>query len=70
MIMTKILLLILIIAVSVVCDAYSADIQEMKHHGSWWVENYGVVSAEEDQLVIRAEGVFERVSMASDKMGS
>jgi len=70
LIMTKILLLILIIAVSVVCDAYSADIQEMKHHGSWWVENYGVVSAEEDQLVIRAEGVFERVSMASDKMGS
>lgn len=68
--MRKIFLLILIVAVSFIEDTESSDIQEMKHHGSWWVENYGVVSAEEDSLVVRAEGVFERVSMASDKMGS
>lgn len=42
----------------------------MRHHGSWWVENYGIVSAEEDPLVSRAYCVFERVSMAADKMGN
>lgn len=61
---------LLIITFSINNYAYSADFREMKHHGSWWVENYGVVSAEEDPLVARADGVFERVSMASDKMGN
>lgn len=68
--MRRLFIVLLIIAVSVIENAFSADIQEMKHNGSWWVENYGVISAEEDQLVIRAEDVFERVSMASDKTGS
>lgn len=64
------LILSLIIIFSISSRSYCADSNEMKHHGSWWIENYGVVSAKEDYLAVRAEDIFERVSMASDKMGN
>lgn len=41
-----------------------------KDYASWWIKNYGVVDSKMDPLVNRAEKVFERVSMAADKMGS
>jgi len=41
-----------------------------KDSAAWWIKNYGVVDARMDPLAARAEKVFERVSMAADKMGS
>ncbi|MCP5005285.1 MAG: M48 family metalloprotease [Planctomycetes bacterium] len=67
--MKKLLVILSILAFSSNC-AFSADIRKMKHHGSWWIENYGVISGEEDPLVTRAENVFEAVATASDKKGN
>jgi tetratricopeptide (TPR) repeat protein len=41
-----------------------------KDSAAWWIKNYGVVDARMDPLAARAEKVFERVSMAADKMGN
>ncbi len=68
--MKKRFVFLIIVTLSISNYTYSADIREMKHHGSWWIENYGVISEEEGPLVTRAEGVFNMVSMASDKMGN
>lgn len=47
---------------------YSAE--SPKDHASWWIKNYGAVEARNDELVGRAEKVFERVNAAADKKGN
>lgn len=49
--------------------AYSIDWEKMKEHGSYWIKNFGVVTAKDNPFVTRAENIFQRVSMASDKSG-
>ena len=50
-------------------DIYSTEMRDMLHHRSWWIEKYGIVSEESDPLAARAERIFQRVLVASDKTG-
>ncbi len=45
-------------------DANPAD------SAGWWIRNYGLMTAQDDPLVGRAEQVFRRVAAAADKKGN
>jgi tetratricopeptide (TPR) repeat protein len=68
--MKKIFFVLFIIFLLTDTDTYSSEIQDMLHHRSWWIEKYGLVGEEIDPLAARAEMVFQRVSVASDKTGN
>jgi tetratricopeptide (TPR) repeat protein len=60
----------IIIFLSFLLLASSADADNPKDYASWWIKNYGVVDSKMDPFVGRAERVFERVAAASDKRGN
>ena len=67
--MKKIFFVLFIIFLLTDTDTYSSEMQDKLHHRSWWIEKYGVVDKGYDTLAARAEMIFQRVSMASDKTG-
>ena len=67
--MKKIFFVLFIIFLLTDTDTYSSEMQDKLHHRSWWIEKYGVVDKGYDLLAARAEMIFQRVSMASDKTG-
>ena len=67
--MKKIFFVLFIIFLLTDTDTYSSEMQDKLHHRSWWIEKYGVVDKGYDPLAARAEMIFQRVSMASDKTG-
>jgi len=67
--MKKIFFVLFIIFLLTDTDTYSSEMQDKLHHRSWWIEKYGVVGKGYDPLAARAEMIFQRVSMASDKTG-
>lgn len=61
-----------LLLIVLLCSCAAAAVPETtgRESASWWIRNYGAVTAGDDPLAARAEKVFEKVLAVADKKGN